>query len=84
MREFSLPDLHGLFSGSEPWVGAPGETRPADVPQRPVPPFQLVLGPWILPQITAELSEEQSYQAWLAQNQAAAERITGKQAAAEG
>jgi len=39
-----------------------------------------VFGPWILRQIAAELSEEKSYQEWLAHN-GLAERFTGKHAA---
>jgi hypothetical protein len=42
--------------------------------------FSSVLGPWILDQIAAELSEEQSYQQWLAGNGKLMERITGKHA----
>jgi AAA domain len=41
--------------------------------------FSSVLGPWILDQIAAELSEEQSYQEWLAENGKLMEPITGKQ-----
>jgi AAA ATPase domain len=41
--------------------------------------FSSVLGPWILDQIAAELSEEQSYQQWLADNSKLMEPITGKQ-----
>jgi hypothetical protein len=41
--------------------------------------FSSVLGPWILDQIAAELSEEQSYQQWLADNGKLMEAIAGKQ-----
>jgi AAA-like domain len=41
--------------------------------------FSSALGPWILDQIAAELSEEQSYQEWLAENGKLIEPITGKQ-----
>jgi hypothetical protein len=41
--------------------------------------FSSTLGPWILYQITAELSEQQTFPAWWKENQEAAERITGKQ-----
>ena len=42
--------------------------------------FSSVFGPWILRQIAAEFSEEQSYHEWLAQN-GTGERFTGKHAA---
>ncbi len=41
--------------------------------------FSSELGPWILDQIAAGLSEEQSYQQWLADNSKLMEPITGKQ-----
>ena len=41
--------------------------------------FSSVFGPWVLDQILAELGEEQSYQEWLAENNAAVDRLTGKQ-----
>ncbi len=79
-REFSLEDMQRVFSRSEPWVerlvkrgllmSCGGRYRL----------FSSVLGPWILHQIAAEFSEEQSYHEWLAEN-SGAERITGKHAA---
>lgn len=41
--------------------------------------FSSVLGPWILDQIAAELSEEQSYQGWLTDNSKLMEPVTGDQ-----
>ena len=41
--------------------------------------FSSVLGPWILRQIMADLTEEQSYRDWLAGNKGAVERVTGRQ-----
>jgi AAA domain len=41
--------------------------------------FSSVLGPWILDQIAAELSEQQSYQQWLADNGKLLEPVRGKQ-----
>jgi hypothetical protein len=41
--------------------------------------FSSALGPWVLSQFTAELSEEQGYHEWLAENSGPVERITGKQ-----
>ena len=40
--------------------------------------FSSIVGPWVLSQLTAELSEEQSYHEWLAQHQAAVDRVGGK------
>jgi len=41
--------------------------------------FSSALGPWVLSQFTAELSEEQGYHEWLSENRGSVERITGKQ-----
>jgi AAA-like domain len=41
--------------------------------------FSSALGPWILDQIAAELSEEQTYQQWLADNSKVMEPIMGRQ-----
>ena len=38
-----------------------------------------MLGPWILDQIVAELSEEKTYRDWLADNHGSVEQIAGKQ-----
>jgi hypothetical protein len=79
VRDFSLGDLHGLFSRSEPIVGRlekRGLLMSADGRYRL---FSSILGPWVLSQITAELNDEQSYHEWLAENRGSVERITGKQ-----
>ena len=58
-----------MFSRSEPWVERlekRGLLMSCDARYRL---FSSVFGPWILHQIAAELSEEQSYHEWLAQNQ---------------
>jgi len=78
-RDFSLADLHGLFSRSEPIVGRlekRGLLMSGDERYRL---FSSTFGPWILAQITAELNDEQSYHEWLAENRGSVERITGKQ-----
>jgi eukaryotic-like serine/threonine-protein kinase len=79
-REFSSQDLRALFSGSEPTVKRlerRGLVMSKDGRYRL---FSSMFSTWILYQIIAELGEEQSYHAWLEQNQGAIERITGKQA----
>jgi len=79
-REFSLTDLHALFAGSEPTVKhleKRGLLIPVNGRYRL---FSSTLSPWILYQITAELSEQQTFPEWWKENQKAAERITGKQA----
>ena len=78
MREFSLQDLQRLFARGEPTVKRlvkRGLLMPRDDRYRL---FSSMLGPWILSQITAELSEEQSYHEWLAENQQPLEQITGR------
>ena len=79
LRDFSLKDLHGVFSRAEPSVKRlekRGLLMSRDGRYRL---FSSVLGSWVLAQFTAELSEEQSYYKWLAENGAYVERITGKQ-----
>jgi hypothetical protein len=76
--EFSLQDLQGLFARGEPTIrrlNKRGLLMSRDGQYRL---FSSMLGPWILSQITAELSEEQSYHEWLAENRRPVERITGK------
>ena len=78
-RGFSLGELQRVFSRGEPCVERlekRGLLMPCDARYRL---FSSVLGPWILNQIAAELSEERSYHEWLADNSRAMERITGKQ-----
>ena len=79
MRGFSLKELQGVFSRCEPCVEhleKRGLLMSCDSRYRL---FSSVLGPWILQQIAAELSEEQSYHEWLAQNKGHVDRIAGKQ-----
>jgi hypothetical protein len=79
-REFSFTDLHALFAGGEPTVKHL-EKRGLLIPDNGrYRLFSSALGPWILHQITAELSEQQTFPAWWKENQDAAERITGKHA----
>ena len=68
VREFSLADLQRVFSRSEPCVerlAKRGLLMSCDGRYRL---FSSVFGPWILHQIAAEFSEEQSYHEWLAEN----------------
>jgi AAA-like domain len=79
VREFSLEDLQGVFHRAEPCVEhleKRGLLMSRDARYRL---FSSVFGPWILRQIVAEVSEEQSYRDWLADNKASVERITGRQ-----
>jgi hypothetical protein len=79
LRDFSLKDLNGVFSRSEPSVERlekRGLLMSRDGRYRL---FSSALGPWVLSQFTAELSEEQGYHEWLAENSGPVERITGKQ-----
>lgn len=76
---FTLRDLQRVFSRSEACVGhleKRGLLMCADARYRL---FSSVLGPWILSQIAAELSDELSYHEWLARNKGSVERVTGKQ-----
>ena len=80
MRELSLADLQRVFSRSEPWaerLAKRGLLMPCAARYRL---FSSVFGPWILHQIAAEFSEEQSYREWLTAN-GLTERFTGKHAA---
>lgn len=78
-REFSLRDLHGLFARSEPTVERLEKRGLLMSDDGRYRLFSSMLGPWIMYQITAELSEEHSYHEWLAENRGSVERITGKQ-----
>ena len=78
-REFSLRDLHGLFARSEPTVQRLEKRGLLMTDDGRYRLFSSMLGPWIVYQITAELSEEQNYHEWLAENRGTVERITGKQ-----
>jgi hypothetical protein len=78
MPEFSLQDLQELFARGEPAARRLVKRGLLYHDDR-YRLFSSTLGPWILSQITSELSEEQSYHEWLAENQRPLERITGKQ-----
>lgn len=76
---FSLDELQGVFARSARCVEhleKRGLIMSQDGRYRL---FSSVLGPWIIDQIAAELSEEQSYQQWLADNSMVMESITDKQ-----
>jgi hypothetical protein len=78
MRGFSLSDLQGVFPGGGPTVERlekRGLLLSRDIRYGL---FSSVLGPWILQQITAERSEEEAYDQWLAENKGLVERITGR------
>jgi serine/threonine-protein kinase len=77
--EFSLSDLHGLFARSEPTVQRLEKRGLLMSDDGRYRLFSSMLAPWIVSQIAAELSEEQSYHEWLAENRGSVERITGKQ-----
>jgi hypothetical protein len=78
VREFSIQDMRALFSASEPTVRHLERRGLVISENGRYRLFSSTLGPWILYQIMAELSEEQSYHAWLAENQGAVQQITGK------
>lgn len=77
-RDFTLNDLHRLFTRSEPTVQRLEKRGLLISEHGQYQLFSSILGPWILSQITAELSEEQNYHAWLAENRGPVERVTGK------
>jgi hypothetical protein len=78
-REFTLRDLQGLFARGEPTVERLEKRGLLACRDGRYRLFSSMLGPWIVDQIAAELSEEQSYHEWLAENRGAAERVAGKQ-----
>jgi hypothetical protein len=79
MRGFSIRELRGVFSRGQPSVERLEKRGLLMARDGQYHLFSCVLGPWILHQIAAELSEEQSYHEWLAQNKGSVERVTGKQ-----
>jgi hypothetical protein len=78
-REFSLKELQGVFHRAEPCVERLAKRGLLMSSGAGYRLFSSVLGPWILRQIMADLSEEQSYRDWLADNRGAMERVTGRQ-----
>ena len=79
IAEFSLADLRALFARSEPTVKRLEKRGLLLAHNGRYRLFSSALGPWILYQITAELSEQQSFPGWWKENQGAVARITGKQ-----
>jgi hypothetical protein len=78
-REFSLTDLQALFAQSEPTVKHLEKRGLLIFDNGRYRLFSSTFGPWTLYQITAELSEQQTFPEWWKENQESAERITGKQ-----
>jgi eukaryotic-like serine/threonine-protein kinase len=78
-RDFTLSDLHRLFARSEPTVQRLEKRGLLISEDGQYQLFSSMFSPWILSQITAELSEEQNYHEWLAKNRGSVERVTGKQ-----
>jgi hypothetical protein len=79
MRGFSLKDLQGVFFRAVPCLEHLEKRGLLMSCESRYRLFSSILGPWILQQIAAELSEEQTYHEWLAQNKAQVDRIAGKQ-----
>lgn len=75
---FSLADLQRIFSRGEPWMERLQKRGLLMNSSGRYRLFSSVAGPWILSQLAAELTEEQSYHEWLAQHQAAVDRVSGK------
>jgi AAA-like domain len=75
---FTQDDLERVFSRSELWVENLAKRGLIIEAGGRYRLFSSIVGPWILVQLTAELSEEQSYHEWLAQHQAAVDRVSGK------
>jgi hypothetical protein len=78
-REFSAEKLHTLFARSEPTVKRLDKRGLFMSDAGRYRLFSSALASWILEQITADLGQEHSYQAWLMENHATVERIAGKQ-----
>jgi hypothetical protein len=78
-RGFSFSELKRSFSRCEPCVERLEKRGLLISHGAHYRLFSSMLGPWILYQIVAELTEEQSYHEWLAENKASVERITGRQ-----
>jgi hypothetical protein len=76
---FTLGELREVFSRSEPFVEQLQKRGLLMTQQAHYRLFSSVLGPWILNQIAAELSEEKTYHEWLADNRGSVEQAVGKQ-----
>jgi hypothetical protein len=77
-RTFSLADLHALFVRSESTVKRLEKRGLLMARGGQYRLFSSALSPWILDQITAELSEQQSFPEWWKVHQRAVEQVTGK------
>ena len=75
---FSLSELQRVFSRSASWVQLLNNRGLLMADGDRYRLFSSVAGPWILTQLAAELSEEQSYHEWLIQHHAAVDRVPGK------
>jgi hypothetical protein len=79
-REFSLEALQQLYGRGDQFVEVLEKRGLLMSRGSRYWIFSSVVGPWIISQITAELSEEQSYQQWLAkkENKDSVEKLTGR------
>lgn len=77
---FTLADLQRVFARAEPWLERLGKRGLLASSGGRYRLFSSVAGPWILAQLAAELSEEQSYQEWLTRHQAEVDRVSGRNA----
>jgi hypothetical protein len=77
---FPLGDLQRVFARAQPWAERLARRGLLMSSGGRYRLFSSVAGPWILSQLAAELSEEQSYHDWLTHHQAAVDRVTGRHA----
>lgn len=77
-RGFALSDLHALFARAEPTVKRLEKRGLIMFGGGRYRLFSSTFSPWILEQITAEVSEQYSYHEWWKDNQGAVERTIGK------
>lgn len=75
---FSLGELQRVFSRGAAWVELLNKRGLLMTSGDRYRLFSSVAGPWILTQLAAEVSEEQSYHEWLIQHRAAVEGVRGK------
>ncbi len=78
-REFSIADVQALYARSEPTIKRLEKRGLLMSGNGRYRLFSSAFSPWIIDQITAELSEQQSFPAWWHEHQGAVERIAGKQ-----
>jgi len=81
MQGFSLADLQKVFYRGEPCLEHLAKRSLLISSGDRYRLFSSLLGPWIVRQIAAELSEEQGYREWLAAHEGSVEGLTGKQGA---